>query len=91
MSIKLESQAICSNVFRLLREERERQGLSKYAIAQKTGLSQQTIGYVERGTTTTPSLDTILRIVLALGIDLGEVIRAARPSAKRPKPQQRVQ
>ena len=81
MTIQQESKMICSEVFRLLREERERQGLSKYALANKTGLSQQAIGYVERGTIS-PALDTILRIARALNVDLGKIVRAAEQSAQ---------
>ncbi len=76
MPIEQESQAICAEVFRLLKAERERQGLSKYAVAAATGLSQQTIGYVERGQTS-PSLDTILRISKALKVDFGDLVKKA--------------
>lgn len=81
MTIQRESAAICAEVFQLLREERERQRLSKYALANKTGLSQQTIGYVERGMTA-PSLDTILRMVRGLGTDMGSLIKSAERRAR---------
>ena len=41
-------RAVCAQIVRLLREERERQGISKYAMAERSGLSEQMIGYVER-------------------------------------------
>jgi transcriptional regulator with XRE-family HTH domain len=67
---------LSARIVRLLREERERQGLSKYAVEQRAGISQQMVGYVERGLRS-PSLETALRISGALGIDLGKVIRQA--------------
>lgn len=77
---------MCAQLFRLLKEERERLGLSKYAVAARTGLSQQTLGYLERGMTS-PSFDTIYRMSRALSVDLGEFIRIAEKQAKvRPTP-----
>jgi transcriptional regulator with XRE-family HTH domain len=70
-------RAVCAQVIRLLREERERRKLSKYLVAQKSGLSQQMIAYVERGTKK-PSLETVLRIAEALEVDLGAVLKQAR-------------
>lgn len=65
MPIEADSQRICAELFRLLQRTRVEKGLSKYAVAARSGLSQQTIGYVEKGTIS-PSLDTILRIAMAL-------------------------
>lgn len=76
-------RALCARVIRLLREERERQGVSKYAIEQRTGVSQQMVGYVERGLRN-PSLEVALRIAAALGVNLADVIRAAQESVKTP-------
>ena len=56
--IQVESQAVCTQLFRLLQQERGRRGMSKYALAARTGLAQQALGYVERGMTS-PSFDTI--------------------------------
>ncbi len=76
MTIQREAEALCAEIYRILREERERLGLSKYALAAKTGLSQQTIGYLERAKTA-PSLDTVLRLVRAMELDFGEVLNKA--------------
>ena len=73
--------SLCAKVVRLLREERERRGLSKYAVAARSGLSQQMIGYVEKGLRC-PSLETAMRMAAAIGIDLEDVIRKARRGAK---------
>ena len=75
--------ALCAQVVRLLREERERRGLSKYAIAERSGLSQQMVGYVEKGLRC-PSLETAMRMADAIGIDLEEVIRQARKETAKP-------
>jgi transcriptional regulator with XRE-family HTH domain len=76
-------QIICSEVAKSLREERERQGLSMNSVAQKAGLSQQMLSYVEREMRN-PTLDTLLRIALVLKVDLGRVIsKAEKHSSKR--------
>ena len=75
---------LSDRVVHLLREERERQGLSKYAVEQKCGLSQQMVGYVERGLRR-PSLETTLRLADGLGVDLATIIRKARKVATKSK------
>lgn len=78
MPAKKSRQTIATNVARILKEERERQGISMTSLATKTGLSQQMISYVERELRN-PTLDTLLRITDALEIELADVIaRAAR-------------
>jgi transcriptional regulator with XRE-family HTH domain len=70
--------AICSEVARLLKAEREKRQLSMTAVAAKAGLSQQMISYVERGRRN-PTLETLLRITEALDIDLAKlIIRASK-------------
>jgi transcriptional regulator with XRE-family HTH domain len=81
VGIENESRAVCVQLFQLLQEERKRRGISKYALAHKTGLAQQTLGYVERAQTS-PSFDTIYRMARALEIDLGDLIRIAERRAK---------
>jgi transcriptional regulator with XRE-family HTH domain len=81
VGLESESRAVCAQLFRLLQEERERLGLSKYAMAGQTGLAQQTIGYVERGMTS-PSFDTIYRMARAMDVDIGDLIRRAEKRAK---------
>lgn len=81
VGIESESRAVCAHLFRLLQEERERRGLSKYALSNETGLAQQTLGYVERGMTS-PSFDTIYRMARAMDVDLGKLIHSAQKRAK---------
>jgi len=77
--------AICSNVARILREERLKQNLSMTLLSERAGFSQQSISYVERGMRI-PNLDTLLRITAVLGLDFGDVIkRASRISSNDPK------
>jgi len=77
-------QAIQSHVIRLLREERIRQRVSITSLATLAGLSQPMVSYVERELRK-PTLDTLLRLTEALGIDLANVIRKATDAASRQK------
>lgn len=69
-------QKVCSNLVRLLKEERIRQELSLNALAKKAGISQQMVSYVEREQRV-PTIDTLLRICDALGVRLWELLRDA--------------
>src|SRR4029077_12249299 len=69
-------QAVCGRVARILRQEREKRGLSMNLVAERAGLSQQMISYVEREMRN-PTLETLLRICAALGVDLADLIRQA--------------
>ncbi len=77
MSLDKASQIECEKIIQLLKEAREKKGLSKYLIAQKSGLSQQAIGYMEKGHRI-PSLETVLRIAKAMNVDLAVIIKRAR-------------
>jgi transcriptional regulator with XRE-family HTH domain len=70
-------QAVCSRVARILRQEREKRGLSMNLVAERAGLSQQMISYVEREMRN-PTLETLLRIAAALEIDLAKVLQTAQ-------------
>lgn len=75
-------EAIISNVVRLLREEREKRGLSMNVVAQRAGLSHSIVSLVERDLRN-PTLDTLLRIAEAIGVNLGEIIIRARKIASK--------
>ena len=77
---KKSQQAVCSRVARILRRERERQKLSMNLVAQRAGISQQMVSYVEREMRN-PTLETLLRIATAIDIDLSEVLRTALRNA----------
>ena len=74
--------AIASNVVRLLKEEREKRGLSMNVVAQRSGLSHSIISLIEREMRS-PTLDTLLRIADAIDIDLGEVLTRARNTLRK--------
>jgi transcriptional regulator with XRE-family HTH domain len=70
-------EAIVANVVRLLREEREKRGLSMNVVAQRSGLSHSIVSLIERDLRN-PTLDTLLRIADAIEVDLGEILTRAR-------------
>ena len=76
MVAKSIRKSVCSHVARLLRDERVRQNLSMTVLAERAGLSQQSVSYVEREMRI-PNLDTLLRLTEVLQIDLGDVIKQA--------------
>jgi transcriptional regulator with XRE-family HTH domain len=51
-------------------------------MQQRCGLSQQMIGYVERGMRK-PSLETAMRMADALGFNLEDAIKQARTTASK--------
>lgn len=52
------------------------------ALAERAGLSQQMVSYVERELRT-PTLETLLRLAAALEVDLWKLIKQAEISASR--------
>lgn len=68
---------LCREIVRLLQQEREKRGWTKYSPAAKSGGSQEMIGYLERGLRA-PSFETVLRLTDAIGLDLGDLVRRAR-------------
>lgn len=77
MLVDKVSEAICSEVARLLKEERAKNGFSLNFVAQKAGLSRQTVTFIEQELRI-PTLDTLLRITMALEVDLEKIIAEAR-------------
>lgn len=77
----IKQRAICAQAVKLLRKAREDRGISKYALSAQSGLAQQTISYVERGLRQ-PSFETILRIADGIGVNLEDILRQARATAK---------
>ncbi len=76
MNLAENASRTCDRVVQLLRAERESRGISGYELAKRCGLSQSTMSLLDRGMRT-PTLDTILRIVAVLEVDLGKVVRQA--------------
>ena len=76
-------QAVCSEVARILKDERVKRKLSLTVLAAQCGLSHQMVSFVERKMRN-PTLDTLLRITGALKIALPDVImRATRAASTR--------
>ena len=73
---KAQSEMIASCLVRLLKEKRESLGLSMNAVAGRAGLSHSMVSRVERELRK-PTLDTLLRITGALGIELWPLIKQA--------------
>ncbi len=51
-------------------------------VAERAGLSQQMVSYVERGMRN-PTLDTLLRMAAAIEVDLPTIIRQAQRTHKK--------
>ena len=77
-------EAVNSQVIRILREAREKRGLSMNVLAQRAGLSQSIISLIERDLRN-PTLDTLLRITHVMEVDLGKIITQAGQLASKPK------
>jgi transcriptional regulator with XRE-family HTH domain len=78
---KKSQQVVCSRVARILRREREKRGLSMNRVAERAGLSQQMVSFVEREMRN-PTLETLLRIAAAIEIDFIQVLREAMASLR---------
>jgi transcriptional regulator with XRE-family HTH domain len=76
--------ALCASVSHALRQERLRRNLSMNALAERAGLSQQMVSYVERGLRK-PTLDTLFRMSFALEVELGSFIAQAVKTTRRGK------
>jgi len=68
-----EAAALTGAICTLLRAHRLEQNLSIYRLAQKTGLSERAIDFIEK-CERTPSIDTVARIALALGLKVSELV-----------------
>ncbi|MEI8288184.1 MAG: helix-turn-helix transcriptional regulator [Verrucomicrobiota bacterium] len=75
-------EALRSDIIRLLRAERERRKLSKYAVAQRSGVSQSMLSLVERGLRN-PTMELMLRIADGVGTDLSLIIKQAQRAKKK--------
>ena len=73
---------ISSEVARLLKEEREKQGISLNSLAQKAGVNRQSVAFIEQGLRN-PTLNTLFRLTLALEVEPEDIIGRARRLAVR--------
>lgn len=65
------------DVGRLIRETRERHGLSQQRLARRAGTTQAVVSRIERGAAS-PSFDTVQRLLGALGWELDMRLRRSR-------------
>jgi transcriptional regulator with XRE-family HTH domain len=79
---------VSSEFAHLLKEVREKRGLSLGVLAERAGLARQTLSYIEQEKQS-PTLDTLLRIDSALGVGLETLVVEAKKRAARKSPRQR--
>jgi len=75
-------RAVCAAVADILRQERISRKMSLATVAEKAGISYQMVGFVERQERN-PTLDTVLRICEAIGIDAVDVLKRATQAIKK--------
>ena len=75
-------ETIAARVAELLKTERQHRKLSMSTVAERAGLSQQMVSYVERGMRN-PTLDTLLRMTAAMKLDPAELLAAAQRKARK--------
>jgi hypothetical protein len=75
-------EAVRREIIRLLCAERDRQGLTNYALAQRSGLSESMLSLVERGLRN-PTLELLLRLADGIGANLPAIIERATRTAGR--------
>jgi transcriptional regulator with XRE-family HTH domain len=80
--VRRNARALCVKAIALLQKERQRRNLSKYYVAQASGLSPQMIGYVENGMRN-PTLETVLRMAEAMDLNFEDVIKRARKELRK--------
>lgn len=62
-----------------LKNRREKLGLSKNSLAQKAGVSVQSVSFIEDGVNS-PSVSTLLRLCDALGVTPEKIFKDSRNS-----------
>src|SRR5579872_3146247 len=69
-------EAIREEIILNLRRERERRKLSRYAVSQRSGVSESMLSLVERGLRN-PTMELMLRIADGIGANLPALIKKA--------------
>ena len=78
-----QAKSVLSDAFsQVVKNHREKIGLSRVALAELSGLHQTYIGLLERGERS-PNLDTAKAIANALGISLNKLISESEKIHKR--------
>ena len=74
MSTIIYAMSISIRFGHMVRQARDEQGISQEQLANEIGVSRLSINNYEQGTQS-PSLDTAIKIVLYLNIDLAELVK----------------
>ena len=61
----------------MIKELRQKQGLSQNALAKTAGISQGVLSYIESGRTKNPRIDTLAAIAKALGVPIEKLMKKA--------------
>ena len=59
----------------LIRELRMKRGMTQKALAEKAGIGQGVLSYIENGRTKHPRIDTISAIAAALGVTVEKLMK----------------
>jgi transcriptional regulator with XRE-family HTH domain len=73
-------ETISLQVARLLKEEREKRGISLNLLAQMANVNRQTVAFIEQGVRN-PTLNTLFRLTAAMEIEPETIIARARKLA----------
>jgi len=76
--VKLDTKIrrIRADVAKLLKEKRQEKGLSMREVADRAGLTQPFISYIEKGDRV-PTIDTLARLCFALETKASELLKDA--------------
>ena len=61
----------------MIRELRIKKGLSQMELANRAGVKQSVISYIESGRTKHPRIDTLAAIAKVLGVSVDKLLRKA--------------
>lgn len=70
----------------MLKEIREKRGMSQAELSRRTGISQGVISYIECGRTKNPRIDTMQAIAAALHCTVDELLRGSAKRGTRATP-----
>ena len=76
----MDPEQVLGHLARELKHAREARGLSRRALAERAGLSTETIKKLEQGHGFHPRLETMVRLASGLGVGLLELVRCIDPS-----------
>jgi transcriptional regulator with XRE-family HTH domain len=85
MSLPKETEVLCRSLARELRRRRLATGLSMNQLAERSGLSQPMIGFIEKGTCS-PTAASLFRISIALDCPLADIFNAVAGAPLPPLP-----